>query len=62
MSHERKKIGIHMFFFPCLCSAIPDLDLEILKMLICACFRDALQPAVYQFVPGMIWLSAILYS
>ena len=51
-----------MFFFPCLCSTIPDLDLEILKMLICACFRDALQPAVYQFVPGMIWLSAILYS
>ena len=45
-----------MFFFPYLCSAIPDLDLEILKMLICVCFCDPLQPAVYEFVPGMIWL------
>ena len=51
-----------MFFFPFLCSAIPDLDLRILKMLIRVCFRDALQPAVYSFVPGMIWLLASLYS
>ena len=31
-----------MFFFPFLCSAIPDLDLRILKMLIRVCFRDVL--------------------
>ena len=31
-----------MFFFPFLCSVIPDLDLGILKMLIRVCFRDAL--------------------
>ena len=43
-----------MFFFPFLCSAIPDLDLEIIKMLIRVCFRDVLQPAVYYFVPCMI--------
>ena len=36
-----------MFFYPFLCSAIPDLDLGILKMLIRVCVRDALQPAVY---------------
>ena len=36
-----------MLFSPFLCSAIPDLDLEILKMLIRVCFRDVLQPAVY---------------
>ena len=36
-----------MFFFSFLCSAIPDLDLEILKMLIRVCFRDVLQAAVY---------------
>ena len=30
-----------------LCSAIPDLDLGILKMLIRVCFRDVLQPGVY---------------
>ena len=36
-----------MFFFPFLCSGIPDLALEILKMLIRVCFRDVLQPAVY---------------
>ena len=36
-----------MFFFPFLCSAIPDLDSGILKMLIRVCFRDALQPSVY---------------
>ena len=36
-----------MFFFPFLCSAIPDLDLEILKMLVRLCFRDVLQPTVH---------------
>ena len=44
---KEKKIDLHMFFFPFLCSAIPDLDLGILKMLIRVCFRDVLQPAVY---------------
>ena len=33
-----------MFFFPFICSGIPGLALEILEMLICVCFRDALQP------------------
>ena len=51
-----------MFFFSILCSAIPDLDLGILKMLIRVCFRDVVQPGVYSFVAGMIWLSASLYS
>ena len=36
-----------MFFFSFLCSAIPDLDLEILNMLIRVCFHDVLQPGVY---------------
>ena len=36
-----------MFFFSFLCSAIPDLDLEVLKMLTRVCFRDLLQPGVY---------------
>ena len=44
---KEKKIGLHMFFFSFLCSAIPDLDLEVLKMLIGAGFRDVLQPGVY---------------
>ena len=44
---KEKKIDLHKFFFPSLCSAIPDLDLGILKILICVCFRDALQPSVY---------------
>ena len=43
-----------MFFFPFLCSGIPDLALGILKKLICVCFHDVLQPAVYKFVSGMI--------
>ena len=38
------------FFFPFLCSGIPDLTLGILKMLICVCFRDVLQPVLYKFV------------
>ena len=44
---KEKKQDLHMFFFSFLCSAIPDLDLGILKMLIRVCFRDVLQPAVY---------------
>ena len=44
---KEKKIGLHMFFFPLLCSAIPDLDLGILEMVIRVCFRDVLQPGVY---------------
>ena len=36
-----------MFFFSFLCSAIPDLDLGTLKMLIQIYFRDASQPGVY---------------
>ena len=44
---KEEKIGLYMFFFSFLCSAIPDLDLGILKMLICVCFRDVLQPGVY---------------
>ena len=47
MKKKKKKIDLHMFFFPFLCSAIPYLDLRILKMLIGVCFRDVLQPAVY---------------
>ena len=43
-----------MFFFPFLCSGIPDLALGILKMLIGVCFRDGLQPVFYQFVPDFI--------
>ena len=60
-SHERKKM-IFMFFFLFLYSAISDLDLGILKVLIRVCFQGVLQPAVYWFVPGMTWLSAGLYS
>ena len=36
-----------MFFFPFLCSVIPDLDLRILKLLIRVSFRDVLQIAGY---------------
>ena len=36
-----------MFFFSFVCSAIPDSDLGILKMLIRVCFHDVLQPGVY---------------
>ena len=43
---KEKKIDVHMFLFPFLCSDIPDLALGILKMLILLCFRDELQPAV----------------
>ena len=42
-----KKIDFHMFSFPCLCSALSDSDLGILKMLIRVCFRHVLQPAIY---------------
>ena len=44
---KQKKIGLYMFFFLFLCSAILHLDLGILKMLIRVCFRDALQTGVY---------------
>ena len=44
---KEKKQDLHMFFFSFLCSAIPDLDLGILKMLIGECFREVLQPGVY---------------
>ena len=43
----KEKKGLHMFFFSFLCSAIPDLDLGILKMLIRVCFRDVLQSGIY---------------
>ena len=46
-NERKKKIDLHMFFFPFLCFAIPDLDLGILKMLIRECFRDVLQAGVY---------------
>ena len=59
---KENKIGVHMFFFPFWCSGILDLALGILKMLLGVCFHDVLQPAFYQFVPGMIWLSASWYS
>ena len=36
-----------MFFFPFLCTGIPDLALGILKMLIFVNFRDVFQLAVY---------------
>ena len=42
-----------------LCSGVPDLDLETL---IGVCFHDVLQPAFYQFVPGMILLLESWYS
>ena len=38
-----------MFFFPFLCSGIPDLALRILKMQIRVCFCD-----VNKFAPGMM--------
>ena len=44
---KEKKIGLRMFFFSFLCSAIPDLNLAILKVLIRVCFHDVLQPGVY---------------
>ena len=36
-----------MIFFSFLNSGIPDIALGVLKMLICVCFSDLLQPAVY---------------
>ena len=41
---KEKKIDLHVFF-PFSCSVIPDLDLEILKMLIRVCFSNVLQTA-----------------
>ena len=40
------KIFIRVFFFPFLCSGIPDLALRILKTLIRVFFYDVKQPAV----------------
>ena len=51
-----------MFSFTFSCSGISDLALGILKMLIRSRFLDVLQALLQQFVPGMIWLSASLYS
>ena len=51
-----------MFFFLIFMFCYSRLDLGVLKMLIRVCFRDVLQPGVYWFVSGMIWLSASLYS
>ena len=42
-----------MFSFSFLSSAISELDLGVLKMLINVSFHDVLQPGVYQFVTGM---------
>ena len=42
---KEKKIDVNLFFFPFLCSGVPDLG--ILKMLIRVRLRDILQPAVY---------------
>ena len=58
----KEKIDVYMFFFPFLCSGISDVALQILKMLIRVCICDVLQTTVYLFVPGMVWLSASLYS
>ena len=43
----KEKMDVHMFFFPFLCSGIPELALGILSILTCVCFCDVLQPAVY---------------
>ena len=51
-----------MFFFPFLCSGIPDLALEILKMLIRVCFLDVLQPAIYQFFPGSFYIRCTVFT
>ena len=45
-SFTKTKIDVYMFFFPFLCSGIPDLVLGILKMLIPVCFCYVVQPAV----------------
>ena len=46
MKKKKKKLDVHMMFFPFLCFGIPDLASEILKMLIRVCFRDVLQPSI----------------
>ena len=43
----KEKVDVNIFFFPFLCSGIPDLALGNLKMLIRVCFCDVLQPAVH---------------
>ena len=47
LEHSLMKKKIFMFLISFLCSAIPDLHLGILKMLIRVCFQDVLQAAVY---------------
>ena len=55
----KKKIDVHMLFFPYLCSRFIFRNLRDANWW---CFRDILQPAFYQFVPGMIRLLASWYS
>ena len=50
---KEKSIDFHMLLFPFSCPGIADLVLGILEMLIGVCFRNALQPAFYQFVRVM---------
>ena len=51
-----------MFFFPFLCFGIPDLALGILKMLIHVCFLNVLQPAVYCFFPGSLYIKCTVFT
>ena len=44
---EKETKNVNMFLCPFYISDIPGLTLEILKILIPLCFRDALQPAIY---------------
>ena len=44
---KQKKNRCSYVFLPIFMFWHPDLALGILKMLICICFRDLLQPAVY---------------
>ena len=37
----KETIDVYVFYFPFLCSGIPDLALRILNMLILVCLRDA---------------------
>ena len=51
-----------MFFFPFLCFGIPDVALGILKMLISVCFLDVLQPAVYYFFRGSLYIKCTVFT
>ena len=46
-SLKKEKQNLQMFFSSFLCSAIADLDLRILKMLVRVCFCDVLQPGIH---------------